>query len=40
MLARGLMVRVIPDSLLPNKDSGAKWRVRIEPLKKSRATSR
>lgn len=40
MLARGLMVRVIPDSLLPNKDSGAKWRVRIEPLKKSKVTSR
>lgn len=39
-LERGLMARIVPESMLPNKDTGAKWRVRVEPLKKSRHANR
>ena len=39
-LEQGLMARVVPESMLPNKDTGAKWRVRIEPLKKSKRANR
>lgn len=39
-LERGLMARIVPETMLPNKDTGAKWRVRVEPLKKSKPASR
>lgn len=39
-LEQGLMARVVPESMLPNKDTGAKWRVRVEPLKKSKRANR
>lgn len=39
-LEQGLMARIIPETMLPNKDAGAKWRVRVEPLKKSKRASR
>lgn len=39
-LERGLMARIVPESMLPNKDTGAKWRVRVEPLKKSKRANR